>query len=59
MPSKKQFTFFKKAKKLAKQRKIKVKSNILTENISVLLEYKSIEGSLIPKKDILWYKNLD
>lgn len=44
MSLKKQFTYFKKAKKLAKQRKIEVKSNILIKDISVLLADESIEG---------------
>lgn len=43
MPSKKQLTVFEKMRKFVKQRKIEVKSNILIENISILLEYESTE----------------
>lgn len=41
---KKQFIYFKKTKKLVKQKKFKIKNNILTQNIFVLLEDKSIKG---------------
>lgn len=44
IPQKKQFIYFKKSKKLFKQRKIEIKSNILIENTSILLDDKSIEG---------------
>ena len=45
MPPKKQLTHFKKTRKLAKQRKIEVKSDIFTKNISVLLEDELIKGT--------------
>ena len=45
MPSKKQLTYLKKAKKLAKSRKIEDKSKTLVENISFLLWDKSTKNS--------------
>ena len=45
MPLKKNFTYFKKVKKLAIWRKIMVKGDILIENIFVLLEDKLIKHS--------------
>lgn len=47
------------AKKLAKERKIRVKNNILTKNIFILLKNKLIESLQISQKNTLWYKNLD
>lgn len=57
MPLKRQFTYLKKAKKLAKQRKIEVKNNnILIENISILLKDKFIKDLLVYEKDISCHK---
>ena len=45
MSLKKQLTYLKEAKKLAKPRKIEYKSKILVEDTSFLLEDKSIKDS--------------
>lgn len=55
---KKQFIYFKMVIKLAKQKKIEVKSNILTKDISILLKIKSIKGLLVLEKNIAKYRNL-
>ncbi len=59
MLAKRQFTHFKEARKLAKQRKIEVKNNILTENTFVLLENESTEGSWVSEKHTSWQRDLD
>ena len=50
MSPKKQLSHLKKARKLAKQRKLEVKNDILKEDTSILFEDESIEGSLVPGK---------
>lgn len=49
----------KEAKKLAKLRKIKDKSEILIENTSFLFEDESIESSWISENHLLYYKDFD
>ena len=57
MPPKRQFTYLKEARKLAKLRKIETKSKTLVEDISFLFEDKFTEGSWIPKNNISYHKN--
>ena len=45
MPPKGQLSYLKKTRKLAKQKKLEIKNNILKEDISVLFEDKLIRGS--------------
>ena len=56
---KRQPSHLKEAKKLAKQRKLEIKNNILKEDASVLFEDKSIGGSQISEKVITQYGDLD
>ena len=50
---KKKIQLFYKDKKLAKQKKIEIRSNILIDDISVLSEDKLIKNLQVPKKNIL------
>lgn len=56
MSLKKQLTYLKEAKKLAKPRKIEYKSKILVEDTSFLLEDKSIKDSQILRNNTSCYK---
>ena len=59
MPLKRQLTYLKEARKLAKLRKIKEKNETLVEDISFLLEDKSIKSLWVPRNNILYYKDFD
>ena len=50
MPLERQFTHFKEVRKPTNKRKIEVKSDILTEDTSFLLEDELTEGSWYLKK---------
>lgn len=54
---KKQFTYLKKAKKLTKFKKIKIKNKSLVKNIFFLFKNEFIEVSWIFKNNILYYKD--
>ena len=59
MPPKRQLTHLKKAKKLAKLRKIEDKSETLIKDISFLLEYESIEGLWVSGNNTSCHKDFD
>lgn len=60
MPSKRKLVHFKKAKEIAKQRKIQVKNDILIKkNKSILLKDRSIDKPQIFEKNIHLYRNLN
>lgn len=59
MPPKRQLSHLKEARKLAKQRKIEIKNDILKEDASFLFEDESIGGSWVSEKVITQYGNLD
>ena len=59
IPPNRQFTYFKEERKLAIQRKIEVKSDILIEDTSVLLEDESTQGLWVPEKNKPQHRDLD
>ena len=59
MPLKRQFIHLKEMKKLAKQKKFEVKSDILIEDTSILLKNESTKSLLVPEKDTPQYRDLD
>ena len=59
MLSKKNLTYLKETKELAKLRKTEDKSKALIEDTSFLLEDESTETLLVRGNNILYYKNLD
>ncbi len=59
MPPKRQLSHLKEDKKLAKQRKLEVKNNILEEDAFVVFEDESIESSRVSEKVGPQYRDLD
>lgn len=59
MPLKRQLTYLKEVRKLAKLRKIEDKSETLVENKYFSLEDESIEDSWVLKNNISYYKDFD
>ena len=59
MPPKRQLSHLKEVIKLAKQKKLEIKNNILKGDASILFEDKLIEGSQVSEKFITQYEDLD